>query len=94
MLKSGTTSNPQVKNIDKQLDGLKSSIMDGLKSQLATLRITKNNLARQENRYNSKVGRVPTIDRIFKGISDSNKLKNRCICICWKNAKKRLFPWL
>lgn len=68
LLKTSTSKNPVVVNLNQQLEGLRSTILNGLKNKTEGLKISMRELNFQEATLNSKLTEVPTQEKIYRGI--------------------------
>lgn len=75
MLKNSTDKNPVVKNINSQIDQLRSTVLNGLQTQKTGLRIAMNDLRRQEAIMDNKIAKVPGKEKEFRGIEREQNLK-------------------
>ncbi|GEQ87193.1 tyrosine protein kinase [Patiriisocius marinistellae] len=77
MLQSSTEQNPVVQNLNIQIEQLKSSISQSLKSQQQNFKTSLRDLNFQENKLNSKLSRVPTQEKLFRGIVRQQNIKEQ-----------------
>lgn len=75
VLKTASASNPYIINLDSQLRGLRSNLMESLINEKNSMRITQKDLKRQENIFGGKVLKVPTNERAFNAIDRQQKIK-------------------
>lgn len=75
LLENATVSNPLVKDVSAQIDGMKSSIMQTLAKNLTALDISKENLQKEQNITKSNISRVPRIEQLFRGIERQLHIK-------------------
>ncbi|RZJ24972.1 MAG: tyrosine protein kinase, partial [Flavobacterium sp.] len=75
LLKSATKNNPSVVNIEEQLSGIRSNILESLNNTRSSLMISQRDLKRQESMFNGQVGQVPTNERQYNVIARQQKIK-------------------
>ncbi|MEL6812161.1 MAG: polysaccharide biosynthesis tyrosine autokinase [Bacteroidota bacterium] len=77
LLKTSTAKNPVVVNVNNQIDGIRTNILNSLKNTTNTLKISLRDLNFQEASLNSKLSRVPTKEKIFRGIERQQTIKEQ-----------------
>lgn len=77
LLKYSTAKNPVVININKQIEDIRSSIRTSLINETEALKLSLRDLNYQENQLNSKLSKVPTNERIFRGIERQQTIKEQ-----------------
>ncbi|MFM8963544.1 MAG: GumC family protein, partial [Sphingomonadales bacterium] len=75
LLKNSKPNNPQVLRMEEQLQGLRTTMEDGLKANKSRLRIILNSLDEQQRLYEGKVASVPAFERQFRDIERQQKIK-------------------
>ena len=75
ILTTATESNPMVKSMTAQIEGLRESIKESLNNTQTSLKITQRDLMRQEAIFSGQVGQVPTNERKFKIIARQQQIK-------------------
>lgn len=75
ILKTATLENPSVIKIDQQITSLKSNVIESLKQLQANLYIQKRDLKGREGDLNSKIGKIPVQERLFRVIARQQKVK-------------------
>ena len=75
LLQSTSATHPSIVNYNQQLEGLKNIITESLQNLRSTLQITRSELAKQGQKYNSKVSEVPTLDRKYRSIDRQQNIK-------------------
>ncbi len=76
ILKSSSTINPIIVNIDSQLSVLKSNLTGSLNTLHSALQIQINALSRQSGRISSRIASVPKNEREFRDIVRQQEVKN------------------
>lgn len=77
LLASATLEHPSVINISKQLNQLKSSILQSLKKSRDGLKITSNELQIEQNKATGKISKLPAIEKLFRGIERQQQIKEQ-----------------
>ncbi len=77
LLKTSTSKNPVVINVNQQLEGLRANILSGLKNKTEGLKISMRELNYQESALNSKLTEVPTQEKIYRGIERQQLIKEQ-----------------
>ncbi len=77
LLKTSTSKNPVVINVNQQLDGLRNNILSSLKNTTEGLKISMRELNYQESALNSKLTEVPTQEKIYRGIERQQIIKEQ-----------------
>ena len=75
LLKNSKPNNPQVLRMEEQLQGLRTTMEDGLKANKSRLKIILASLNDQERRYQGKIANVPAFERQFRDIERQQKIK-------------------
>ena len=75
LLKSATPENPSVIKIDQQIVALKSNVKSSLLRLQSSLNIQKRNFKSNEGILNSKIGKIPSQERLFRVIARQQKVK-------------------
>lgn len=75
MLEKSTDKNPVVKNINNQIEQLRSTVLSGLQTQKNNLRIAMSDLNRQEAVMDNKIAKVPGKEKEFRGIERQQNIK-------------------
>lgn len=81
LLASATPEHPSVKNISKQLNQLKSSILQSLQKTKSGLQITSGELQQEQNKASGKISRLPSIEKIFRNIERQQQIKEELYLI-------------
>lgn len=77
LLKTSTAKNPVVVNVNNQIDGIRTNILNSLKNTTNALKINLRDLDFQETALNSKLSRVPTKEKIYRGIERQQTIKEQ-----------------
>ena len=77
LLKTSTAKNPVIVNINQQLKGIRSNILNSLKNSREGLKLTMKELNFQESSLNQKLTKVPTQEKIYRGIERQQMIKEQ-----------------
>lgn len=75
LLQSGTPSNPVIKDLTDQIDGMRNAVMQTLSKNRSYLSYAKTQLIEEQNEARSNVARVPRIEQLFRGIERQLHIK-------------------
>lgn len=75
MLRTTLPSNPIVQNINDQLSNLRNNILENLRNIKKGLQITSNNLKYSSRQFQSKISRVPAMERELIEINRQQAIK-------------------
>jgi len=76
ILKSSTSMNPLIVEIDSQLSVLKNNLKSSLNTLKSSIQIQLNSLNRQSGKISSKIASVPRNERLYKDIIRQQETKN------------------
>lgn len=77
LLASATSEHPAVQNVSKQLNQLKSSILQSLQRTRMGLQISSRELQTEQNKATGKISRLPAIEKMFRGIERQQQIKEQ-----------------
>ena len=77
LLKSSTAKNPVVVNVNNQLEQIRTSILGNLKNSSNSLKVSMRDLNYQESVLNSKLSKVPTKEKLYRGIERQQTIKEQ-----------------
>ncbi|MCT4181215.1 polysaccharide biosynthesis tyrosine autokinase [Elizabethkingia anophelis] len=75
LLESATTENPTVIDVTKQINNLRSSVMQSLQRNKNGLELAKNEYVGEQNKVSGKISRLPSIEKMFRGIERQQQIK-------------------
>jgi 50S ribosomal subunit-associated GTPase HflX len=70
-----TENNPTIINLDTSIRAMRSNVQATLDATLKGLQITKEDLAREANRYSRRINDAPTQERQFVSIARQQEIK-------------------
>src|SRR5690606_9032865 len=74
LLKSATSDNPIVRNIDKNISDIRSNLKTSLQNYRNVLSTNVNVIQSQTNKYSGKLGQLPNQERDYKDISRQQQI--------------------
>ncbi len=77
LLKTSTAKNPVVVNVNNQIENIRASILSSLQNTTNALKISLRDLNFQESALNSKLSKVPTKEKIYRGIERQQTIKEQ-----------------
>lgn len=77
LLKNSTPKNPVVVNINNQIDQMRDAILTSLENTQNSLKVALRDLNYQEASLNSKISKVPTNQRLYRGIERQQGIKEQ-----------------
>ena len=75
LLRTSTENNPAIVNLDTSIRAMRSNVQATLDATLKGLQITKDDLAREANRYSRRINDAPTQERQFVSIARQQEIK-------------------
>ena len=77
LLKTSTSKNPVVVNLNNQIADIRKNILGSLKNTTNALKLSLRDLNYQESSLNSKLSKVPTQEKIYRGIERQQTIKEQ-----------------
>lgn len=75
LLESATPEHPSVVDITKQINSLRLSITQSLQKSKEGLELARNEYVGEQNKVSSKISKLPSIEKIFRGIERQQQIK-------------------
>lgn len=75
LLESATEENPAVVDVTKQINAMRSSVMQSLQRNRAALQISRDDFAGEQNKISGRISQLPTIEKLFRGIERQQQIK-------------------
>ncbi|QNJ98937.1 GumC family protein [Constantimarinum furrinae] len=77
LLKNSTMKNPVVVNLNNQIEQMRSGVRSSLQNISNSLKISMRDLNYQESVLNSKISKVPTQEKLYRGIERQQSIKEQ-----------------
>ncbi|MEC5156970.1 GumC family protein [Chryseobacterium sp. MP_3.2] len=75
LLENATPQNPVIGDLTKQINNLRSSVMDGLVKYKVAMEISKADIKIEDNQIASKIAKVPAQEKMFRSIERQQQIK-------------------
>lgn len=75
LLESATPQNPTVVDVTKQINNLRSGILQGLQKNRTGLQLSRNQYQTEQNKVSGKISKLPAIEKMFRGIERQQQIK-------------------
>ncbi|MBB4806195.1 capsular exopolysaccharide synthesis family protein [Chryseobacterium defluvii] len=75
LLESATTENPAVVDVTKQINTMRTSIVQNLQRNREGLELARNEYLGEQNKISNKVSKLPSIEKMFRGIERQQQIK-------------------
>ncbi|AQW91215.1 polysaccharide biosynthesis tyrosine autokinase [Elizabethkingia anophelis] len=75
LLESATTENPIVIDVTRQINNMRSSVMQSLQRNKNGLELAKNEYVGEQNKVSGKISKLPSIEKMFRGIERQQQIK-------------------
>lgn len=75
LLESATPENPTVVDVTKQINAMRSSIMQTLQRNRVGLELAKNEYLGEQNKVSGKISKLPSIEKMFRSIERQQQIK-------------------
>ncbi|SEH28617.1 GumC family protein [Chryseobacterium culicis] len=75
LLESATPENPAVVDITKQINSLRTSIVQSLQRNQAGLELARGEYLGEQNKVSEKISKLPSIEKMFRGIERQQQIK-------------------
>ncbi|KAA2224377.1 GumC family protein [Chryseobacterium sediminis] len=75
LLESATPENPTVVDVTKQINAMRSTIMQTLQRNRVGLELAKNEYLGEQNKVSGKISKLPSIEKMFRSIERQQQIK-------------------
>ncbi len=75
LLESATPENPAVVDITKQINSLRTSIVQSLQKNQTGLELARGEYLGEQNKVSEKISKLPSIEKMFRGIERQQQIK-------------------
>jgi tyrosine-protein kinase Etk/Wzc len=75
LLESATPENPAVVDITKQVNSLRTSIVQSLQKNQTGLELARGEYLGEQNKVSEKISKLPSIEKMFRGIERQQQIK-------------------
>ncbi|WP_431610989.1 GumC family protein [Chryseobacterium sp. 'Rf worker isolate 10'] len=75
LLESATPENPAVVDITKQINSLRTSIVQSLQRNQTGLELARGEYLGEQNKVSEKISKLPSIEKMFRGIERQQQIK-------------------
>lgn len=75
LLENATAQNPLVVDLSKQINNMRTSVVESLAKSRSALQIAKNNYVIEQNSLGGKISKMPAQEKIFRDIERQQQIK-------------------
>nr|WP_315026744.1 polysaccharide biosynthesis tyrosine autokinase [uncultured Chryseobacterium sp.] len=75
LLESATSENPAVVDVTKQINSMRTSIMQSLQRNQVGLQLARNEYLGEQNKVTGKISKLPSIEKMFRSIERQQQIK-------------------
>lgn len=75
LLESATPQHPAVVEVSKQINNMRSGIIEGLQKNRTGLQLTRNQYQAEQNKVTGKISKLPALEKMFRGMERQQQIK-------------------
>lgn len=75
LLQNATPENPLVVDITKQINNIRTSVMQSLQKNRTALQLARNGLSAEQNNISGRISQVPAQEKLFRSIERQQQIK-------------------
>ncbi|MHA6697187.1 GumC family protein [Chryseobacterium sp. A321] len=75
LLETATAQHPSVIDLNKQINSMRSSVLQSLQSNRNGLNIASREYEQEQNKVAGKISKIPSLEKIFRGIERQQQIK-------------------
>lgn len=75
LLESATPENPAVIDVTKQINNMRSSVMQSLQRNKNGIELARNEYIGEQSKVSGKISKLPSIEKMFRGIERQQQIK-------------------
>lgn len=77
LLENSTNANPMVQDVTKQINSIRSSVLQSLQKSKSALQISRNNIQSEQNRLSGRISKIPVQEKLFRSIERQQNIKEQ-----------------
>lgn len=75
LLENATPQNPLVVDATQRVNNMRNAVVESLQKNKAGLQFAKNSLVGEQNTISGKISKIPTVEKLFRGIERKQHIK-------------------
>lgn len=75
LLETATPQHPTVVDLTKQINSMRSSVMESLRKNRTALQLARNQYQSEQNQLTGKISKLPALEKMFRGIERQQQIK-------------------